>query len=291
MTGLAPVEHAGLKEVYAPTPLNSRNSLAFDIRHGLTELIEAFQLWQLWMFWGWLDVRQRYRRSLLGPFWVTATMAISVSAIGLVYAYLFQQNVHEYLPYVAAGFVVWSLITGYIGDACSVFIQNEGFISQLRLPYLVYPLRMLWRYITFFLHHVIVLLVVLLAFVPLSWTGLVASGLGLLVTFVNVFWMGLLVGLLSVRLRDLPLLVVTIFQVLFLITPVIWPVKALGSRAIVAEFNPFYHMLESIRGPLLDATTPILNIHLMFSASMAIIGLLLTFVIYSRWRRQLLYWL
>lgn len=291
MTNRTPLEYEVLDEVFAPTPLNSRNSLAFDMRQGLTELIEAVHLWRLWMFWGWLDVRQRYRRSLLGPFWVTATMAISVSAIGLVYAYLFQQNVREYLPYVATGFVVWSLIAGYIGDACSVFIQNEGFIGQLRLPYLVYPLRMLWRYITFFLHHVIVLLVVLLAFVPLSWSGLVASSLGLLVTSVNVFWMGLLVGLLSVRLRDVPLLVATIFQVVFLITPVIWPVKALGSRAIVAEFNPLYHMLESIRGPLLDATTPILNNHLILSAAMAIIGLLFTFAIYSRWRRQLLYWL
>lgn len=291
MNRQAPVAQAVSAEAYAPTPVDRPISLAGDMRQGLAELAEAGRLWRLWMFWGWLDVRQRYRRSLLGPFWVTATMAISVLATGLVYAFLFQQNVREYLPYVATGFVLWSLISGYIGEACSVFIQNESFIGQLRLPYLVYPLRLVWRYITFFLHHAIVLLAVFLVFVPLSWSALAAAGLGLLVTCVNVFWMGLLVGLLSVRLRDLPLLVSTIFQVLFLVTPVIWPAKALGSRAQVAEFNPLYHMLESIRGPLLDGSTPLLNHHLALSAAMAVVGSLLTIAIYSRWRRRLLYWL
>lgn len=291
MTNKTHVVHAVSAEVYAPTPVGKRISLVSDMRQGLSELAEAVQLWRLWVFWGWLDVRQRYRRSLLGPFWVTATMAVSVLATGLVYAYLFQQNVREYLPYVAIGFVLWSLVAGFIGEACSVFIQNEGFIGQLRLPYLVYPLRLLWRFIAFFLHHAIVLLVVLLAFVPLSWSALATSAVGLLVTCINIFWMGLLVGLLSVRLRDLPLLVATIFQVLFLVTPVIWPVEALGSRAKVAEFNPFYHMLESIRGPLLDTTTPMFNHHLVLSVVMALFGSLLTFSIYSRWRRRLLYWL
>jgi lipopolysaccharide transport system permease protein len=276
---------------YEPVPVSTRPGIWADLRDGCSEVRDAARLWRLWTFWGWLDVRQRYRRSLLGPFWVTATMAISVMATGLVYAFLFQQNVREYLPYVAAGFVLWSLIAGFIGDACSVFVQNEGFIGQLRLPYLVYPLRMVWRYIAFFLHHAVVLLAVIAAFVPVNAASLLASALGLAVTCVNIFWIGLLVGLISVRLRDLPLLVATIFQVLFLITPVIWPAKALGARAEIAEFNPLYHMLESIRGPLLDVSVPTFNHHLGISVVMAVFGCVFTLALYARWRRQLLYWL
>lgn len=276
---------------YKPVALDSSRGLLPDIREGLGDLVESIRLWRLWMFWGWLDVRQRYRRSLIGPFWVTTTMAISVLATGLVYAFLFNQDVRTYLPYVATGFVLWSLIAGYIGEACSVFIQNEGFIGQLRLPYLMYPLRLLWRYIAMFMHHAVVLLVVVLIFAPVGVDSVVGVLLGLVVTCLNIFWAGLLVGLVSVRLRDLPLLVATIFQVLFLVTPVIWPAKALGARAELAEWNPVYHMLESVRAPLLDGAVPILNHHLLISIVIAAVGSIASLTLYARWRRRLLYWL
>ena len=258
---------------------------------GFCEMGEAIALWRLWIFWGWLDVRQRYRRSLLGPLWVTMTMGISVMAMGLVYAYLFKQNVKEYLPYVAMGFVLWTLIAGFISEACTVFIQNEGFIGQLKLPYLVYPLRLLWRYIAFFLHHAFVLLVVLVLFVHISLPSLFGALLGLLVVFINIFWMGLFLGLLSVRLRDIPVLISTVIQLLFMVTPVIWPAKALGGRARLAEWNPLYHLLECVRGPLLDPKMPILNQHLYISLGMAVIGTAVTILLYSAWRRRLPYWL
>lgn len=262
-----------------------------SVKSGLWETVEAFKLWRLWVFWGWLDVRQRYRRSLLGPLWVTMTMGISVLATGVVYAYLFRQDIKVYLPYVATGFVLWSLIAGYVGEACMVFIQNEGFIGQLKLPYLVYPLRLLWRYIAFFLHHALVLMIVLAMFVDVSLPSLMSATLGLLLIVVNVFWMGLLLGLISVRLRDLPVLISTIIQLLFMITPVIWPAKALGPRAFVAEWNPLYHLLESVRGPLLDASLPVINSHLYISLVMALGGTLVSLLVYANWRQRLLYWL
>jgi ABC-type polysaccharide/polyol phosphate export permease len=218
-------------------------------------------------------------------------MGISVMATGIVYAYLFRQDIKEYLPYVATGFVLWSLIAGYIGEACQVFIQNEGFIGQLKLPYLVYPLRLLWRYIAFFLHHAFVLLIVLAMFVDVSLPSLFSAALGLIATFINIFWMGLILGLLSVRLRDIPVLISTIIQLLFMITPVIWPAKALGTRGFVAEWNPLYHLLESVRGPLLDPTLPIINSHLYISLVMAFLGTIFSIIVYSQWRQRLLYWL
>lgn len=274
-----------------PTSLASDVGVVHAFVLGCMDLFETLKLWRLWTFWGWLDVRQRYRRSLLGPFWVTATMAISVLATGLVYAYLFKQNVKDYLPYVATGYVLWSLISGFVGEACSVFISNEGFIGQLKLPYLVYPFRLLWRYFTSFLHHLLVLLIVVLLFTPVSFNSVVGFCLGLLVLCLNIFWMGLLLGLFSVRLRDLPVLMATVFQLLFLVTPVMWPASALGARAEIAEYNPFFHLLESVRGPLLNPGFPLLGQHLMVSLIMAVLGLLITLVVYSKWNRRMSYWL
>ena len=258
---------------------------------GINEIKDTIQLRKLWLFWGWLDIRQRYRRSFLGPLWVTMTMGVSILATGLVYAFLFKQEVANYLPYVAAGFVLWSLISGYIGEACSVFIQNEGFINQLNLPFLIYPIRLLWRYIIMFMHHMIILGIVLMLFTPLTITSLLAAILGLFLVCLNLFWIGLVLGLISVRLRDLPILVSTIFQVMFLITPVIWPVSALGNRMIIAMWNPFYHLIEVVRTPLLYGITSLWGTHLIVSATMAFFGLGIGFVLLSAWKRRLVFWL
>lgn len=258
---------------------------------GIEEVKEIIRLRKLWLFWGWLDIRQRYRRSLLGPLWVTMTMGISILATGLVYAYLFKQNITIYLPYVATGFIVWSLISGYIGEAASIFIQNEGFINQLRLPFLIYPLRLMWRYLIMFMHHLLVLSLVLIIFCPTTLTNLFAAFIGLLLTCINLFWMGTLLGLLSVRLRDLPILVTTIFQVMFLVTPIIWPASALGNRMAIATWNPFYHLLEAVRAPLLDGITPSWYTHINVVSIMALFGLTSAYLLLSSWKRRLVFWL
>lgn len=266
-------------------------NMGINLKIGLEEVKEVLTLRNLWLFWGWLDIRQRYRRSLLGPLWVTMTMAVSVFATGFVYAFLFKQDISEYLPYVAAGFVIWSLISGFIGEAGSVLILNEGFINQIQLPILIYPTRLLWRYIIMFLHHMVVLATVLYFFSPFTLTTLLAACLGFCLTCLNLYWMGIILSLVSLRLRDLPILVTTIFQVMFLITPVIWPAKALGGKMWVVMWNPFYHLLEGIRMPLINGVTEQWFLHVFVLTIMGTVGSLFAFLLISSWKQRVVYWL
>jgi ABC-type polysaccharide/polyol phosphate export permease len=152
-------------------------------------------------------------------------------------------------------------------------------------------LRLLWRYISIFLHHAIVLIAVILLFVKVAPVLLLSSLLGLVVLSVNIFWIGVLLGLVSARYRDVPVLISTAFQLLFLVTPVIWPAKVLGAKIGLADLNPFYHFLESVRAPLLEPSSIFFNRHLIISFLIAVVGLYVTIVIFIRWRRRLLYWL
>jgi ABC-2 type transport system permease protein len=256
-----------------------------------SELVSSYSHKSLWLYWGWLDIRQKYRRSFFGPFWVTMTMGLSILAIGLVYAYLFNQDVKNYLPYVAVGFVVWSLISGYIGEATSVFIQNEGFIKQMPLPLLVYSLRMLWRYFIIFLHHAVILVIIFLVFTPVDLTNIAASLIGLILVCINIFWIGLALGLLSVKMRDIPILITTIFQLLFLITPIIWPAKALGSRLSIALWNPFYHFLEVIRQPLIGGLNDLWLTHLLITAILGVVGTGIALFLLGLWKKRIVFWL
>src|SRR5271168_3618051 len=74
-----------------------------DVSVGLTD-------WRVWLLLGMNDIRQRYRRSRLGQFWITLAMAIQIVTLGFLYSYLFRAPIHEYLPYLAVSLVAWNLI-------------------------------------------------------------------------------------------------------------------------------------------------------------------------------------
>src|ERR1700738_627482 len=141
-----------------------RNDLAapaLDIDHpsmpGVRDLCAGLANGRLWSMLGWNDIHQRYRRSALGPFWITISMAIFIVLLGFIYSKLFHQELAEFLPYIAMGLIVWGFISGTTTEACGVFIENAGIIKQIRLPYSIYAMRMIWRRFLVFLHPVVLL--------------------------------------------------------------------------------------------------------------------------------------
>ena len=258
---------------------------------GLIDTIAALYKWRIWIYLGSLEIRQRYRRTILGPFWITFALALFVGASSVIYGVLFKQDVATYMPYVAAGYISWALISGFLAEGATVFIQNESFIRQLKLPVMVYPLKMLWRTILTFFHHALVLLVVLLVFSELSLSGVAMAILGLLSTSICVLGYGTVLAFLSVRNRDIPIMVTSIFQILFLITPIIWPASALGKRMEIAQFNPFYHMIEVIRAPILGSEFDIWISHMAIVGVLTMVGLIWMFIVLSKRQDELNFYL
>ena len=167
------------------------------------DFVVSLKSWRMWLLLGMNDIRQRYRRSRLGQFWITMAMATTIVSLGILYAYLFHMPLAQYLPYLGASFVVWSLISSIVLDSCSVFIGAEGFLRQVPLPKSVFVHRMLVRNLVIFLHNVIILPPLFLIFrVPIGWTFPLAF-IGIAMILLNGVWIGLFLGTVCARFRDL----------------------------------------------------------------------------------------
>src|SRR5256714_7010615 len=94
----------------------------------IQDLHDGLRHSELWSTLGWHDIRQRYRRSIVGPFWLTLSMGIMVAGLAYLYAGMFGQNVEGYLPYVATGMIVFSLISIIATDGSAVFIGSASLI-------------------------------------------------------------------------------------------------------------------------------------------------------------------
>src|SRR4051812_47682455 len=109
------------------------------------DIADGMRLIRLSLMLGWQDIVQRYRRSLLGPLWLTLSTAVTVGALGLVYASLFRLPLERYLPYLAIGLVTWTFISSLVIEGCNSFIAVESTIKQIRMPFTMHATRAVWR--------------------------------------------------------------------------------------------------------------------------------------------------
>jgi ABC-type polysaccharide/polyol phosphate export permease len=256
----------------------------------LEDFGNGFARWELWGTLGWHDIRQRYRRSTLGPFWLTISMGVMIGGLGVLYGGLFRQPIDDYLPYVALGLIVWSLISNLLIDGCYTFILPGEVIKQQPVPSSVHVFRMLWRNLIVFLHNVLIYVLVMITIGPIpGWVGLL-SFFGLTLVCLNGVSIGVLLGLLSLRFRDFPPIIISLTQLIFFMTPILWKPDQLSPQsALIVDLNPFYYLIEIVRGPLLGHP-PLFS---MWAIAIALTasGYLVAFGFFVTFRRRIPYWL
>lgn len=248
----------------------------------------AVRRWPLWMRLGWQDVLLRYRRSLLGPFWLTLSMGLMIAVLGSIYGDILRLPRAQYLPFLATGIITWGLISALVSEGCQTFIESDWLIRQLDLPLSMFPMRVVWRNAIVFVHNAAIygLLLVLLP-IPVGW-GALAALPGLAVLLANGLWCGALLGLLSARFRDLPQIVSSLMQVAFFATPIFWSTEALSGTSALVSANPFFHLIEVVRAPLIGHPVPVQSWYVVCALSLA--GWAVAVLAFRRFHRRISYW-
>ena len=255
------------------------------------EFFYQFQRLSLVAILGLHDIRGRYRRSAIGPCWLTISMGAMIASIGTVFGQIFNTPMEEYLPFLAAGIILWAFITGTINEGCTGFIDAEGMIKQLPIPLFVHILRLLWRNLLILAHNILILPLVLLVMGKgIGFEALLAIP-GLLLVALCLSWVALLFAMLCARYRDLAQIVASVLQVAFYLTPIIWMPSLLPDRmgATFLQLNPFFHLLELIRAPLLGVVPSFTS--WLVVLVIAVVGWGFTLLVFSRLRYRVVYWL
>lgn len=240
---------------------------------------------------GWQDVKQRYRRSKLGPFWLTISMGVLIGALGLVFGAVFKTPMREFLPFLAIGIVLWAYISTVINEGCTAFITSDAVIKQLPLPMFLHVMRVIWRNLVILAHNVVIIPLLFMVFLrPVDWVALLAIP-GLALSTLTLAWIALLAGVVCTRYRDLSQIVASVLQIAFYVTPIIWMPSMLSGRRsfIFLDINPFFHLIEVVRAPLLGALPTMTN--WLVSVGMVIIGWMVTLLVYGRYKNRISYWL
>jgi homopolymeric O-antigen transport system permease protein len=257
---------------------------------GWRDIHEGIENWRIWHLMGSAELRRRYARSRLGQFWLTLSTGILIGALGLVWSVLWKMPMSEMMPYFAASMIIWTMITGFIGDASTVFANTGRYFLNERMSFATAIDAMLYQHILIFLHNIVIVFLVFAIFQrPIGPQVLLAIP-GFCLTVLTAMWLSYVVAILCTRYRDLGQVVTSLLQIAFFVTPVLWKLEFVPEpyRNLIA-LNPFAIYLSIIRDPILGVSVPLA--HWVIAAAITVGGFLLSLPFIGRYHRRIVYWL
>ena len=253
------------------------------------ELGTFIEGWHAWYLLALHDVKGRYRRSVIGPFWITLTSLFFVGGLGLVYSRLLNLDLKEYLPFLACGIIAWTFILTFINEGASAIINSGHIIKQISMPVLTHIMRVAFRNTLIFLHSWIILIPLLMWYGYLTWFGLLCSILGIALVVFTLTPFATLLAVICARYRDVLPMVASALQLLFFVTPVMWHPSQLAGLSEVIRYNPFVYFIDLIREPMLNGVFPAASAGLVFAMGVVLwIAALATLFIN---RKHIPYWI
>ena len=265
-----------------------RHAAAGALATAVADLVEGARRWQLWSMMARMEIRRRYRRTWVGPLWTTLSMALIVLALGPLYAKFAMRPFELYVPHLTLGLIVWTFIANAISSACQVFVGAARYLKETGMPLSVFVYRDVHRQAWMMLYH-------MAAYVAVAaWFGINPGGYallaipGLALLMVNAVWVGLLIGVVSARFRDIQEMVPVALRLAFFLTPIIWMPDMLGRYTEYLHVNPFYHYIEVVRAPLLGHAPHLLAWPVTLAITAA--GGAAALALFGRLRWRVVYW-
>lgn len=258
---------------------------------GVKDVLAALSQIGLPLYLAKADIRQRYRRSILGPWWITISTGVMIACIGVIFVTLFKSPLKEFLPFLSAGLILWGFISSTIMEGTSVLIGAEAIIRQLPIPIFSHVIRMVGRNLIVFFHNLIIFPIVCLCVQKgINWNILYFFP-GVVVLTLNLLWLSLLLAIICTRFRDMTQIVSSLLQIAFYVTPIIWMPSLLPARAsmMLLDPNPVYHLLAIVREPLLGQAPTITN--WLVSIGIFLLGSLFSILLFNKYRARVSYWL
>jgi lipopolysaccharide transport system permease protein len=234
------------------------------------------EIWRLRYFWTALvrnDLRNRYRRSVIGIGWSLLHPIAMTVVLCVVFSQLWNREIRDFAPYLLSGLTLWGFITTVVMQGCQCFFQGEHYIRQHPAPLAIYPLR---TALGAGFHFLLGLGITLVFVWYVNGFGNLPVLVSLVPTLALLFVVGwslaVCMGVANVMFQDSQHLIEVFMQALFYLTPILWHVDDMRNRGLgwLVDLNPVAVLLELVRQPLLHGQFPSSTV----AWSGALIGLL-----------------
>lgn len=265
-------------------------SLGAQTRAAAGDVAEGIRRWRSWTYLAVEQVKNQYRRTVIGPWWLTLQTAAYVFGLAILFGAIFHQPLDEFVPYVACGFIGFTLLAGLTRQAADVFVENASTLTSTRQPLSVLIFRAVTIELLQFGHNLVIIAAFLAVGIVQVTPQLLLVIPAVLIVLLNGLATGLWLGPTVARFRDVGPFVTSVLQVMMFFTPVFWQVDEIhpDSRTALVGWNPFAYLLALFRDPLLGDQPSAL----IWTGVVAVtaVNIVLASWVFARTRSRLPYW-
>jgi len=258
---------------------------------GLDDLQQSVKYPLKWLYLGYMDVFFRYKRSMLGPFWVTISISVVIFVLSHLWAQILSIDFNFFVSYFAIGYILWHWLSSTVIESSSSMPEFEGLIKQIKIPLSTYLLRVSLRNFLIFLHNCVLIVLVIFIFDNQVniFEFITISLPSIFLIFISLTSLGVMISIISVRYRDVSSIISFLMQLLFFITPIIWHPDLINKSTAILEYNLIFYWIDVIRQPLLGLEVHENSLLIIFVSS--IICILVSAFVIGRYKKNIIYWL
>lgn len=238
-----------------------------------------------------LDLKGKYRSSVLGFAWTFLSPLFLVLILGVIYAFLFNAAPQDFIPYLFSALMAWNFISASADTGCVAFLGAQGYIKQMSVPIQIFPLRItlvnLVNYLASLVSYFAMCLIIKRSiFTVHMWLTIPSI---VIIFFFALSW-ATYSSFLHLYFRDYAPMQSLILQALFYVTPLIYPAENLlsGPMAWAVRLNPIYYFVDIIRYPLLGQPPQEANSYLI-CCIIVVVMYLGKFLLYKKIGRRIAY--
>jgi lipopolysaccharide transport system permease protein len=199
-------------------------------------------------FMAFLEVKLRYKKTLLGPIWLTISSGILILVLNLIFTNFINTGT-DYILNLAIGIISWTFVSSFIIDSNSIFENNKEIMLQTKIPAIFFLYKCLLLNIIILLHNVLLIPLIILIFnikVEINIFLLLYSFLSLIIL---TFFLVLINSIISLRFKDFGNMVNSILQISYFATPIVWSPYQISNEKLLSilQINPYYHIFENFK--------------------------------------------
>jgi lipopolysaccharide transport system permease protein len=236
--------------------INEQHEYVVDAKK--RNLFDWHELWfykELLYFFTWRDIKIKYKQTILGFLWAILQPLFMM----LIFTIFFGQALNvpsQDLPYpifVFSGLLIWNTFALGLTNAANSMVSNASIIKKIYFPRLIIPVSsILVALFDFLMAFVLFIVLIFIYRQSVDITAIWAWPLALIITLVATLGPGSWLAALNVKYRDFRYVIPFLIQVLFFLTPVIYPISMLKQPSLqyLLALSPMYAAVEWFRFPL-----------------------------------------
>jgi lipopolysaccharide transport system permease protein len=258
--------------------IDSRKQRLFDWQ-------EFWHYKELFYFFTWRDITIKYKQTVLGFLWAVLQPALMMIIFTLFFARAlnFPSQSLPYPVFVFSGLLVWNMFASGLTSASNSMVNNATIIKKIYFPRLIIPVSsVLVALFDFFMAFILFIPLLIYYQTPLTLHMLWCWPLALVIGIIATLGPGSLLAALNVKYRDFRYVIPFLVQVMFFLTPVIYPIALLNQPVLqyVLAISPMYAVVELFRYPL-TAIPPDMDF-LIISITSGVVFLIMGFLYFKR---------